>query len=810
MESPSLKYVCIHGHFYQPPRENPWLEDIETQDSAYPYHDWNERITAECYAPNTASRILDADFKIIDIINNYSRISFNFGPTLLSWMKIHNPEIHEAVIEADRLSRTRFSGHGSAIAQVYNHMIMPLANGRDRKTQVIWGIRDFQSRFGRSAEGMWLAETAVDLLTLDILAEHGIKYTILAPRQASRVRRIGTKEWVDVSGEKVNTKSAYVCRLPTGRKIALFFYDGAIARDIAFGNLLASGENFANRIMSAFSETENAPQIVHVATDGETYGHHYKLADMALAYCLYDIEAKGRARITVYGEYLEKFPPEYEVEIFENTSWSCEHGIERWRSDCGCNTGRKWKQFWRAPLRESLDWLRDELIPLYEKELGFYVNDPWTVRDDYIDVILDRREENVEKFLRERIDPSLAPEEKNRALTLLEMQRNSMLMYTSCGWFFDEISGIETTQVLGYASRALQLAEKASGASFENSFQGKLLKIPTNIPDFQNGAHIYEIFVKPARLDLYRVAAHYAISSLFTEYPEKFQIYCYSGASRSYERIETGLLSLAIGLIRIRSNLTWNQRDISFAAINLGGYNISGGTRDFIGEEGFARMRGQIKEAFLKSDIPATIRLIDRHFRSQEYSLWSLFRDEQRKILNIVMATTLENVETAFRQVFEANYPVMNMMSALRTPLPKALSTTVEFIVNRDLRELLEKNDIPVANLRKQVSEIRKWPVEPDRNSLSLIARKAVTGQAKRLAEDPLDFPLWEKIEEIIRTLKPLNLDLGLWETQNIYFRIGRKMHADMQKKAEAGDAGARSWLEHFRRLGEELQVKFQ
>ncbi|MDD5232983.1 MAG: DUF3536 domain-containing protein [Syntrophales bacterium] len=805
------RFVCIHGHFYQPPRENPWLEDIETQDSAYPYHDWNERITAECYAPNTASRILDTDLKIIDIINNYSRMSFNFGPTLLSWMKVHSPQIHEAIIEADRMSRTRFSGHGSAVAQVYNHMIMPLANGRDRKTQVIWGIRDFQSRFGRSPEGMWLAETAADLLTLDILAENGIKYTVLAPRQAKRVRLIGTEEWRDVSGEKVDTKSVYSCQLPSGRKIALFFYDGAIARDIAFGNLLTSGENYAKRIMSAFSDADNAgPQIVHIATDGETYGHHYKLADMSLAYCLYDIEAKGQARITVYGEYLGKFPPRHEVEIFENTSWSCEHGIERWRSDCGCNTGVNWKQFWRAPLREAMDWLRDELVPVYEKELGFYVNDPWKVRDAYIDVILDRREENVEKFLREKVDPELSAEEKNRILTLLEMQRHAMLMYTSCGWFFDEVSGLETTQVMSYAARALHLAEKATGVSFENAFQGKLVKVPTNIPDFQNGAHIYEIFVKPARLDLYRVGAHYAISSLFTEYPEKFQIYCYGGVNRAYEQVETGLLSLATGRIQIRSNLTWNQKEISFAVINLGGYNISGGARDFIGEEAFTRMRGQIKEAFLKSDIPGTIRLIDRHFRSQEYSIWSMFRDEQRKILNIVMATTLENVEAVFRQIYETNYPVMNMMSALRAPLPKALSTTVEFIVNRDLRDILEKSDIPVSALRKQVDEIRKWPIEPDRNSLNLIARNSITGRAKRLAEDPFDLSLWEKIEEIIRTLEPLHLDIGLWETQNIYFRIGTKMYAGMQKKAEAGDARAQSWLERFQRLGDELKMKFK
>ena len=337
-DPPCARYICIHGHFYQPPRENPWLEAIEVQDSAYPYHDWNERINAECYAPNTASRILDPDFKIIDIVNNYSKISFNFGPTLLSWMENFAPETYQTILDADAQSRNNFSGHGSAIAQVYNHMIMPLANLRDRVTQVRWGIADFRKRFGREPEGMWLAETAVDLLTLDILADHGIKFTILAPRQASRCRPIGTETWEDASGEKINTKVAYVCHLPSGRKINLFFYDGAISKDITFGNLLVSGENFAHRINSAFADKPN-PQMVHIATDGETYGHHYKRADMALSYFMYDIVAHGHAKITIYGEFLAMHPPSHEVEIFENTSWSCEHGIERWRSDCGCNTG---------------------------------------------------------------------------------------------------------------------------------------------------------------------------------------------------------------------------------------------------------------------------------------------------------------------------------------------------------------------------------------------------------------------------------------------------------------------------------------
>jgi len=232
------RYLCIHCHFYQPPRENPWLESIELQESAYPYHDWNERITAECYEPNAASRILTTDNRIIRIVNNYSRISFNVGPTLLSWMANRAPETYQAILDADRESQQRFSGHGSAIAQVYNHMIMPLANRRDKQTQVFWGIRDFESRFNRAPEGMWLAETAVDIETLEVLAANGIQFTILAPSQARHERRVTTTKFKNVEGGKIDPTRPYVCNLPSGRSINLFFYDGPISRAVAFEGLL--------------------------------------------------------------------------------------------------------------------------------------------------------------------------------------------------------------------------------------------------------------------------------------------------------------------------------------------------------------------------------------------------------------------------------------------------------------------------------------------------------------------------------------------------------------------------------------------
>jgi alpha-amylase/alpha-mannosidase (GH57 family) len=396
------KYICIHGHFYQPPRENPWLEAVELQDSAAPFHDWNERITAECYAPNARARLLDGQGKIDRLVNNYTRISFNFGPTLLSWMKDKMPDVHDAIVKSDQASRENFGGHGSAIAQVYNHMIMPLANRRDKTTQVIWGLRDFAHRFGRPSEGMWLAETAADDETLDALAEQGVKFTILSPFQAARVRPLANGDWQDVNGGKVDPSRPYLVKLASGRSIAVFFYDAPVAQAVAFERLLINGDNYANRLKGAFAENGDRPLLANVATDGESYGHHFTYGDMALAAALESIANDPNFKLTVYGEFLEKFPPTHEAQIHQGSAWSCSHGVGRWKEDCGCNSGGHggWNQQWRAPLRQALDWLRDEISPRFEAKAGELFNDPWGARNGYIDIVLDRSPESFNKFFK--------------------------------------------------------------------------------------------------------------------------------------------------------------------------------------------------------------------------------------------------------------------------------------------------------------------------------------------------------------------------------------------------------------------------
>lgn len=385
-----MRAVCIHGHFYQPPRENPWLGEVGVQRSAAPYHDWNERVTAECYAPNTAARILDDDGMIEELVNNYARISFTAAPTLFAWLERHRPRIYGAILDADRESRERYGGHGSAIACCYNHVIMPLAARRDKRAQVAWGVRDFASRFGREPEGMWLSETAVDIESLEMLAAAGIRFTILAPHQAAGVRAIGEEGWTDISGGRVETRMPYLCRLPSGGSIAVFFYDGAISRDIAFGDLLSDGRRFADRLTGAFSRERGRPELVHIATDAETYGHHREFGEMALARCLRAIEAHRDIRLTVYGEYLAAHPPTHEALIREGTSWSCAHGIERWRGECGCHSGLHpgWSQAWRGPLREAIVMVRDALAPRSEEALATLVRDPAEARDDVVALVL--------------------------------------------------------------------------------------------------------------------------------------------------------------------------------------------------------------------------------------------------------------------------------------------------------------------------------------------------------------------------------------------------------------------------------------
>ncbi len=495
------KFVCLHGHFYQPPRENPWTGEVDEEPSAAPFHDWNARIVNECYEANTRAPILNAKGETAGFQNNYELISFDIGPTLLSWLQKHSPVTYRSIIEADKKSVAANNRHGNAMAQVYNHIILPLAKRRDKITQILWGIADFEYHYGRKPEGMWLSEAAVDRESLRLMADNGILYTVLAPHQANRVRRIGfASRWAPLHHESIDTRRAYRIWLDNGRQFHLFFYDAPISRAIAFQGLLHNGDQVAHRLMNSFGRSDIA-QLISSAVDGETFGHHHRFGEMAVAYALKKIRDQHMAQVTNFGRFLDDFGSQWEVDIRENTSWSCAHGVGRWKEDCGCRLNHEegWNQKWRAPLREAFDWLQASLDEVFERRGGEYLKDPWAARNDYIQVMLDPGAERRKRFLSKHAKRALKPEEQASVWDLLEAQKFSLFMYTSCGWFFDDISGIEPVQVMKFALRALELTQPFTKAHLEAGFVKILAKAQSNVPGRGTGQDVFEKLVKPAK-----------------------------------------------------------------------------------------------------------------------------------------------------------------------------------------------------------------------------------------------------------------------------------------------------------------------
>ncbi len=809
------KFICVHGHFYQPPRENPWLEEVEMQESAAPYHDWNERVTRESYAPNMASRVMEPDGMIVEIVNNYMKISFNFGPTLLSWMERHASDAYHAVLEADLTSSQRFSGHGSALAQVYNHMIMPLANRRDKYTQAKWGVRDFEKRFRRPPEGMWLPETAVDTETLEILAELGVKFTILAPHQASKIRRIGSggdAEWIDVAGGRIDARRPYLCLLPSGRSLTLFFYDQSISHDVAFGDLLRSGDRFGKRLLDVATHTDHGSRLVNVATDGETYGHHHHFGDMALAYCLHTVEMNRQAGLTNYGEFLGRFSPEYEVKIVENTSWSCSHGVERWRSNCGCNTGSKpsWNQRWRRPLREAMDWLRDQLTPLFEKEGSKYLKDPWLARDAYIDVILDRSPSNVEAFLAKHATKSLSKREKSIALKLLEMQRHILLAYTSCGWFFDEISEIGTVQVMQYAARAIQLARETFGVDLEPGYLELLRKAPSSSAEFKTGADVFEQMVKPLAVDLAGVGVHYAISSLFERGESGVsRVYCYTVEDITYNVFQSGKIRLAIGKSRITSDVTWDESVIGFTVIWMGDQNVFGGFQQLKGEdEPIPVNRVEMVTDLERGDTRRLIKSIDKAFAPNIYSLEDLFKDEQHRIIGHILQTAFKDLEPNYRQIFESRYPVMRFLNDVGMDQPKVLIAAAEVTISSEIRSILSSKEMNLNRLEKLVKDAKLFSIRVDGASVGLEASSRIVSELGKMIDAPEDVALLERVERLVGLMNELPVHMDLWRAQNIFYLLAKQHYQQIKARSSIADEESIRWIAAFKRLSEYLKIK--
>ena len=762
-----MKYLCIHGHFYQPPRENAWLDEIEIQESAAPFHDWNARICAECYAPNTLARVLNDKQQLTDLINNYARISFNFGPTLLSWMEKKEPEVYRAILEADKQSQQNFSGHGSAIAQAYNHMILPLANRRDKYTQVRWGIADFKKRFGRMPEALWLAETACNTETLEVLAECGMKFVILAPGQCAKVRKIGEEKWQDVSGAKVDPKRAYLCNLPSGRRIALFFYDGPVSQGIAFSDTLKSGETFAGRLLGTYNSGPEA-QLMHIATDGETYGHHQKFADMALAYCLKYVEDKTDVALTVYGEFLAKNPPLYEAQIFENSSWSCFHGVERWRADCGCNSGMHggWHQKWRKPLRDALDWLRDEMIKTYDTVGRQYFKDPWAARDEYIDLVLDRSLDAQHRFFLKHATEK-AWTDRPGALRLLEMQRFAMLMYTSCGWFFDEISGIETVQIMQYAARAAQLNKQISGVDLEPELIKRLEAAPSNIRDLKNGAVVYQRFVLPQKMPLEKIAAQHAVAVLTDPTLNPNRAYDCEVKDFTHTLLTAPANHLYYGEMTVFSTITLEERHFVFVVLQQGATSFLSAAMDVPADKD--ALFDTLKTSFEKGRYDECAAQIRERFKNV-YPLLSLFKDVQRKVIDSVMNKVYEDTDREFTQIFEEQYPVVRGLQYIGTPLPKPFLTVADFVLTSDLKAEFRAKDVDINAVEELMEDVKTLGLDVSGEELRRVVSDKLTVLAFAFARNPADSAAAMKVVEFLNYMEIFGFTPDITKAQEFVF----------------------------------------
>lgn len=773
------RYLCLHGHFYQPPRENPWLEAVEAQASAEPYHNWNERITMECYGPNTAARISTWDGRILDIRNNYEKISFNFGPTLLSWLEENHPSAYADIIEADRLSVARRGGHGNALAQAYNHVIMPLATRREKLVQTVWGMEDFRQRFGRDPEGMWLPECAVDTETLECLADNGIKFTVLAPGQARSLRLLeGTGKWISVEGSRIDPTRAYVCPLPSGRSITLFFYDGPISQAIAFEGLLNDSHVFLERLMGGFNDERAWPQLLNIATDGESYGHHHRHGEMALAYTLHLIERQELATLTNYGEFLEKHPPTAEVRIWDNSSWSCVHGVERWNADCGCNSGGHpgWHQKWRGPLRQAFRYLADRASDLYDREAPRFLLDPSEAFLRYIHVLRDsNRLERFRRFLEEEAATPDASIHSLEILRLLEMMRNAQLLFTSCAWFFDEVSGIETVQNMKYAGRLIQLLQPYI-PECEKEFLRLLEKAPSNLPAVRDGANCYLRMVKPNTVDLQRVIAHHAITRFDSEESGRRRLFCYEIHDQESEVSSFADTRLKLSRISALSLLDGESLEATAVVLHHGGHDFRCSLMGQLSYHAYARLKENLFSTYHKRSLTDLVRVVDETFGREYFALNHLFSEGRREILQRITDEAFHRFDTTLTRIYEENRRFMNYLLEAGAPLPQGFLSAAEFVLRgrflRELADFPETSDVDeLAAIAREANRYRIKMTDP-----VMIRRieQVFSSVFDKLAAEPAA-SLCQIGSELLNVFQLLGLKPDHWEAQNIVFALVHK-----------------------------------
>lgn len=776
--------LVIHGHFYQPPRENPWTELVEREPGASPFHDWNERIHAECYRPNAFARISDTHGRVERVVNNYARLSFNFGPTLLNWLERHQPETYRRVVEADGESALRRGGHGNAIAQGYHHAILPLCNERDRRTQIRWGLADFRRRYQREAESLWLPETACDDATLEALIEAGLRYVILSPYQAEAVRPSGSKEWQNVSDGRIDTTVPYkyLHRDGSGRSVAVFFYNGQIARGIAFEGLLASSHGLLGACARAAG---GGARIVSVATDGESYGHHFRFGDRCIAYAL-EVEAERQGlRVTNYGEFLDDDEPTHEVRIKagldgEGTAWSCAHGLGRWMRDCGCNVAAPggWNQRWRTPLRAAFDLLRDDLAPKFEEECGKLLRDPWLARDEYVELLTPGGSKHHEEFLLRHAARVLSDEERVRSLTLLEAQRAAMTMYTSCGWFFNDISGLEAVQTLRYAGRVVETMEALGLAPPIAAFLETLAEAKSNQLERPTGADIYLRTIAQSRVTPQRVAAHVAICNLIE--PEEHESECES-AGYSYRKLDFrkqrhGRVTLETVRLALEEAATGRRHEFALAAMHFGEIDYYCALRPFRSLQEFEETAAKLWSHLRTASLPVLLRVAQSEFGPEEFGLEALLPQGQGHLSRNVFGKLVARFMEEYEHLYEGNRRVIERLQEIGFQPPRELRLAAELTVGLRLEREIRGQRRGAGDYSAATEIARdaaRYGYRIDRTSVTRVFEETVTEAARLVVTRP-DAENISSARALIELGRELGLEANLERGQEIIYEAAR------------------------------------
>jgi alpha-amylase/alpha-mannosidase (GH57 family) len=797
----SRRLLCLHGHFYQPPRENPWIEAIEVQDSADPFHDWNERIAVECYAPNGAARLKDGRGRIVDIVDSYLHLSFNFGPTLLAWLERHRPDAYARVLEADARS-LELRGHGNALAQGYNHAILPLASPRDRLTQIRWGLADFRRRFHREPEGFWLPETAADAATLEALAGEGIRFTVLSPYQAVRVRPPGG-EWADATGARFDPTRPYRVRAGS-RELTVFFYDGHIARDLAFGDALGSAATLLERLEGGFDPGRDHDELLTVAVDGETLGHHKKGGDEVLAAALRELARRPGVELVNLGQALDRIPVEWEAEIAEGSSWSCAHGVERWRSDCGCSAGgaEGWSQAWRAPLRAALDGLRGALDGIYEREAAGLLPEPWRTRDRYAEVLVDPARRDAPDFVRREAGRAVSPEEIVRALRLLEMQRQGQLMFTSCGWFFSELSGIETVQVLRYAARAVQLAREVAGVDLQPGLERALAAAPSNDPALGNGREVFRRLVEPSVVSLEGVGAHLAIAASVRPVPDAGWVFCYAYRVEGRRAAAAGPVSVALCRLQLESALTRETLDAVACVLHFGAADFRCGLAPYRGPEQLAELEEELLARSPAQSLAQLLRAVDRFFPGRDYGLRDLFLDERRRVAATLLEGTLRRYEEGYREIFEDNRRLMEFLRELDSPVPGPLRVTADVTLTARVLRVTgaaRRGEVDLAAAEAELSAAvdlaRRLGAHLHLDAVRRDVEQLVDDRVSALVAGQAPAARAAELAGILSLAERLGLRLDLWSAQNRIWAWAGSAMVTLDREATA-ELARRLWFD--------------